>query len=78
MNAEQEGFLPETNPVEPRDSAFRYSWARFGFTWDAQPGEHTIMTRATDAAGNTQPDEIPFNEKGCLFNQPVPHPIQVT
>ena len=31
--------------------------------WDAQPGEYTIMTRATDAAGNTQPDEIPFNEK---------------
>ena len=78
MNAEREGFTPETNPVEPRDSALRYSWARFGFTWEAQPGDHTIMTRATDAAGNTQPDEIPFNEKGYLFNQPVPHPIRVT
>ncbi len=60
------------------DNAFRYSWTRFGFTWDAGPGEHTIMTRATDAAGNRQPDEIPFNEKGYLFNQPVPHPIRVT
>ena len=56
----------------------QYSWARFGFTWDAQPGEYTMMTRATDAAGNTQPDEIPFNEKGYLFNQTVPHPIRVT
>ena len=45
--------------------------------WEAQPGEHTIMTRATDAAGNSQPDEIPFNEKGYLFNQPLPHPIRV-
>ena len=36
------------------------------------------MTRATDAAGNTQPDEIPFNEKGYLFNQPLPHPVTVT
>ena len=36
-----------------------------------------LMTRATDAAGNTQPDTIPFNEKGYLFNQPVPHPILV-
>ena len=54
-----------------------YSWARFEFEWNAASGEHTIMTRATDAAGNTQPDEVPFNEKGYLFNQPVPHPIRV-
>ena len=35
------------------------------------------MTRATDAAGKTQPAAIPFNEKGFLFNQPLPHPIVV-
>ena len=56
----------------------QYSWARFEFGWDARPGDYTIMTRATDAAGNTQPNEIPFNEKGYLFNQPVPHPVRVT
>ena len=55
-----------------------YSWARFEFAWDAPPGEHTIMTRATDAEGNTQPNRVPFNEKGYLFNQPLPHPIRVT
>ncbi len=55
-----------------------YSWARFDFDWTAAPGEHTIMTRATDAAGNTQPDLAPFNAKGYLFNQPLPHPISVT
>ncbi len=54
-----------------------YSWARFQFEWDAEPGERTIMTRATDAAGNTQPDRVPYNEKGYLFNQPLPHPIRV-
>ena len=53
------------------------SWARFEFVWNAEPGERVIMTRATDAAGNTQPDQVPFNEKGYLFNQPVPHPIHV-
>ena len=63
--------------IEPSESASKYSWVRFEFMWDAQPGTYTIMTRATDAAGNTQPDEIPFNEKGYLFNQPVPHPIRV-
>ena len=55
-----------------------HSWARFEFAWDAEPGDHTIMTRATDVAGNRQPDNVPFNEKGYLFNQPVPHPIRVT
>ena len=54
------------------------SWARFEFQWNAAPGEHAILTRATDAAGNTQPDRIPFNEKGYLFNQPVAHPVRVT
>ncbi len=56
----------------------QYSWTRFEFVWDAGPGQYTIMTRATDAAGATQPDTVPFNENGYLFNQPVPHPIRVT
>ena len=60
-----------------RGPQVQYSWVEFEFTWDAQPGEYTVMTRATDAAGNTQPREIPFNEKGYLFNQPVPHPVRV-
>lgn len=54
-----------------------HAWARFEFEWDAEPGEHTIVTRATDAAGNAQPDRVPFNEKGYLFNQPVAHPVRV-
>ena len=54
-----------------------HSWVRFEFRWNAEPGEHTIMTRATDTAGNTQPDRVPFNEKGYLFNQPVAHPVRV-
>ena len=64
--------------AEDSEPQVQYSWARFEFGWDPQPGSYTIMTRATDTAGNTQPDEIPFNEKGYLFNQPVPHPVQVT
>ena len=53
----------------------QHSWARFEFAWDAERGEHIVMTRATDSEGNTQPDKVPFNEKGYLFNQPLPHPI---
>ena len=56
----------------------QYSWARFEFAWDAAPGEYTLMTRATDSTGASQPDSVPFNRKGYLFNQPLPHPIRVT
>ena len=56
----------------------QHSWARFELNWEAPAGEHTLMTRATDADGNTQPAETPFNEKGYLFSQPLPHPILVT
>ena len=61
-----------------REPQVQYSWAMFELEWDARPGEYTVMTRATDAAGNTQPPEIPFNKKGYLFNQPLPHPVRVT
>jgi DMSO/TMAO reductase YedYZ molybdopterin-dependent catalytic subunit len=66
------------NQVEALTPQVQYSWARFEFGWDPRPGEYTMMTRATDSAGNTQPAEIPFNEKGYLFNQPLPHPVRVT
>ena len=56
----------------------QYSWGRFEFIWEAEPGEYALMTRATDSTGTTQPDTVPFNRKGYLFNQPLPHPIHVT
>jgi len=65
---------PEAQLVGPQA---RLGWARFEFDWHAPRGEHTVMTRTTDIAGNTQPESIPFNQKGYLFNQPVPHPIRV-
>ena len=46
----------------------RYTWVRFHFDWDAQPGDHVIETRTTDLAGQKQPDDdIPFNSGGYEF-----------
>lgn len=45
-----------------------YAWVRFEFPWDAKPGDHVVMTRATDKRGNTQPETIPFNAMGILCN----------
>lgn len=59
------------------DPILPLAWQRFEFEWDATPGAHTLATRATDAAGNTQPAEPLMNEKGYLLNVPLPHPVQV-
>lgn len=59
------------------DPVLPLAWVRFEFVWNAVPGSHGITVRATDEHGNTQPDELPFNEKGYLLNVPVPHDVEV-
>jgi sulfane dehydrogenase subunit SoxC len=44
------------------------AWVGWSFEWDAPPGEHVISSRATDAAGKTQPFEPPWNLKGYANN----------
>ena len=53
------------------------AWTRFEFDWESYPGEHELRARATDERGNTQPDSVPYNEQGYLYNAVVPHPIVV-
>ena len=49
--------------VEPPRSA--YGWQEWSFKWDATAiGRHTLRARATDAAGNVQPDVPPWNRLG--------------
>lgn len=60
------------------DPVLPYAWQRFELEWDAPAGHHTLITRATDAAGNTQPGDQPFNAKGYLLNIALPHDIIVT
>ena len=59
------------------DPILPLAWQRFEFEWEGAPGAHTLVTRATDAAGNTQPSEPLMNEKGYLLNVPLPHPVDV-
>jgi hypothetical protein len=53
------------------------AWVRFRFDWEARPGSHAIRVRATDEAGRTQPDSVPWNDQGYLYNAVVEHPITV-
>lgn len=55
------------------DSA--YAWRTWRYRWHAEPGEHTLACRATDATGATQPDRAEWNRGG--FQNNAPHRIPV-
>ena len=42
----------------------RFAWCRWTIEWDAAPGDHELACRATDAAGNSQPDEPEWDVTG--------------
>jgi sulfane dehydrogenase subunit SoxC len=53
------------------------AWRGWRFDWDAPEGEHVLSSRATDAAGNTQPLEAPWNLKGYANNAVERLPVVV-
>jgi hypothetical protein len=44
------------------------AWVGWRFGWDPEPGSHVVSSRATDAAGNVQPLDPPWNLKGYANN----------
>ena len=44
------------------------AWRGWRFEWNAPEGEHVLCSQATDAAGNTQPLDPPWNLKGYANN----------
>jgi sulfane dehydrogenase subunit SoxC len=64
-------------PAALREPNLPRAWTRWDFEWHARPGDHVIITRATDDHGNTQPGSIPWNAQGYGYNVPVPHPLKV-
>ena len=53
-----------------------FAWRGWRRVWHATPGDHELSCRATDAAGNVQPIEQPWNRQG-MGNNLVQH-IAVT
>ena len=51
-----------------RRSVGPFAWRSWTFAWDAEPGEHVLACRATDAAGESQPTEQPWNHQGMGNN----------
>jgi DMSO/TMAO reductase YedYZ molybdopterin-dependent catalytic subunit len=65
----------EARLAEPLGSA---AWRGWQFDWEATAGEHVVCSRATDAAGNTQPLEAPWNLKGYANNAVDRIPVSVS
>jgi len=64
------------------ESGGKYAWKLFTYKWDnPTAGEHTIVSRATDAAGNVQPEAGPLNKFKKTFledNAQFPRKVMVS
>jgi sulfane dehydrogenase subunit SoxC len=60
------------------ETASPFAWAPFTFAWDApDPGAFELSCRATDANGNTQPLEQPWNYHGYANTTVQRIPVEV-
>lgn len=46
----------------------RYAWRLWSYEFKSTPGDYTILSRATDSQGRTQPDAAVWNPSGYLYN----------
>jgi DMSO/TMAO reductase YedYZ molybdopterin-dependent catalytic subunit len=64
--------------MDPATSS-KYSWKFFTFAWNgATPGEHTLVSRATDVTGKVQPTEEELANKKTFLEDNSQHPRTVT
>ena len=50
------------------DAASAFAWQGWTYAWAAEPGEHVLCCRATDATGRTQPASPEWNYDGVCNN----------
>jgi DMSO/TMAO reductase YedYZ molybdopterin-dependent catalytic subunit len=55
----------------------RWAWAPWSATWRAEAGEHELLCRATDRAGNVQPVDQRWNYHGLENNMTQRVPVLV-
>ena len=63
--------------LDPATNA-KYGWKLFTYTWTgATPGEHTLVSRATDANGKVQPTEKDLENKKSFLEDNSQQPRTV-
>jgi DMSO/TMAO reductase YedYZ molybdopterin-dependent catalytic subunit len=64
--------------LDPATNA-KFSWKLFNYVWTgATPGEHTIVSRVTDATGKVQPTEKDLENKKSFLEDNSQQPRKVT
>jgi DMSO/TMAO reductase YedYZ molybdopterin-dependent catalytic subunit len=56
----------------------RYAWRLWELGWEAPAGRYTLMARATNAAGRSQPLTEEWNPSGYLWNVAQPVEVEVS
>jgi sulfite oxidase len=56
----------------------KYGFRKFAYTWDAAEGQYTLMSRATNEAGKSQPIEAEWNPNGYLYNAAQPRAVRIS
>lgn len=63
--------------MDPATSS-KYSWKLFTYTWNGStPGEHTLVSRVTDATGKVQPTAEELETKKTFLEDNSQHPRKV-
>jgi DMSO/TMAO reductase YedYZ molybdopterin-dependent catalytic subunit len=61
----------------PMGNATKYGFRRWTYNWRAQEGPRTLISRATNSAGQTQPLQQEWNPNGYLWNVAQPRSVLV-
>jgi sulfite oxidase len=56
----------------------KYGFRKFAYTWKASEGRYTLMSRATNEAGQVQPLDPEWNPNGYLNNAVQPVPVTIS
>jgi sulfite oxidase len=57
------------SPAKLGHEQARYAWRLWSYDWKAaKSGDYTVLSRATDTQGRTQPDAPVWNPSGYLYN----------
>jgi DMSO/TMAO reductase YedYZ molybdopterin-dependent catalytic subunit len=66
-------------PATIQAPAGKYAWKYFTYTWNgATPGEHTIVSRATDRDGYVQPEALPEKKTFLEDNTQFPRKLTIS
>jgi len=75
VSVDQGPWQPATLDSQTKE---KYSWKLFTYVWNgATPGEHTLVSRVTDATGKVQPTEKDLETKKSFLEDNSQHPRKV-